>query len=198
MTTSATRADRKSFTLIELLLVLVIVSLAAALVAPRLGPVGRRIGVGSANYDLLCLLRQARWWSMSTAQSCLVRLRPAEGGYAAEVSYLAPGSGVAQALRADWAKLEQLPAVKTLMQIPPDRGITRRRELTVRFTPWGVSEDYVIALDEGASRGGMRIEVRRPSGLAWLLPADTPSAFGRESMGAIEDYWQVHCRGIDR
>lgn len=198
MTTSATRAGRSSFTLLELLLVLVIISLAAALVMPRLGPAGRRIGVGSADYDLLWLLRQARWWSMSTARTCLVRLRPAGGGYAAEVSYLEPGSSTAQPLGADWAYLGQLPVVKTLMQIPPDRGITRRTELTVRFTPWGVGEDYVIALAGGPARAGARIEVRRPSGLAWLLPAEAPSPFDRGSMGTIEGYWRAHCRDVDR
>ncbi len=197
MTMSAIPAGRKSFTLMELLLVAAIVSLVAALVAPRLGPAARRLGVASADYDLLWLLRQARWWSMSTAQTCLVHLRPVEGGYTAEVSYLPAGGSVAQPLRAEWARLEQLPAVKTLMQIPPDRGISRRAELTVRFTPWGVSEDYVIALKESSGRGGARIEVRRPSGLAWLVPGETPSAFDPESLGAIESYWQSYCRNVE-
>ena len=190
--------DRRSFTLIELLLVLVIISLVAALVAPRLGPAARRIAVGSANYDLLWLLRQARWWAMSTGETCLVQLHPVAGGYAAQVLHLPHRGGDPQPLRVEWASLEQLPAVKTLMQIPPDRGIARRKELTLRFAPWGVEQDYVIALQEGYGQAGMRIEVRRPSGLAWLLDGETPSLFDRESMGAIEDYWRAYCRDVDR
>jgi prepilin-type N-terminal cleavage/methylation domain-containing protein len=198
MTTSATPAGRRSFTLLELLLVLVILSLAAALVFPRLGPAGRRIGVRSASYDLLWLLRQARWWSMSTGQTCLVDLRPVAGGYAADVKYLAGPDAPAQPLRDEWACLEQLFAVKRLMQIPPDMGISRRKELTVRFTPWGVNEDYVIELAEGAGGGGTRIEVRRPSGLVWLVPAEEPGPFDPGSLSAIEQYWERHCRNLNR
>jgi len=182
----------------ELLLVLAVVSLAAALVAPRLSPTARRLGVRSASYDLLCLLRQARWWSVSTGRTCLVSLRPVPGGYTAEAAYLPADGDQAEPLEAGWARLEQLPAVKTLMQIPPDRGISRRRELTVRFTPHGVREDYVIALAGEPAAGGMRIEVRRPSGLVWLLPGEEPSAFDRASLAAIEEYWNRHCRSAGR
>jgi len=182
----------------ELLLVLVVMSLAAALVVPRLGPAARRIGLRSASYDLLWLLRQARWWSMSTGQTCLVHLRPVAGGYAAEVSYVPVDGRLPQPLPEEWAQLEQLPAVKELMQIPPDRGISRRKELTVRFTPWGVDEDYVIALSEGFGLAGSQIEVHRPSGLVWLLSDDQPGAFDRKSLAAMESYWQTHCSSIGR
>jgi len=198
MTTSATRGDRPGFTLMELLLVLVIVSLAAALVLPRLGPAARRIGVRSASDDLLWLLRQARWWSMSTGRSCGVHLCPVAGGYAADVAYLAGPDETPRPLREEWTHLEQLPAVRKLMQIPPDMGISRRTELSVRFFPWGVNEDYVIELAEAARPGGMRIEVRRPSGLVWLLPAERPSTFDPGSLAAIEDYWERHCRNANR
>jgi type II secretory pathway pseudopilin PulG len=198
MTTSATPAGSRSFTLMELLLVVVILSLAAALVLPRLGPAARRIGARSASYDLLWLLRQARWWAAGEGQICRVHLAPAPGGYTAQVTHQRTDDDPPQPLRAEWARLEQLPAVKKLLQIPPDRGVSRRKELTVRFTPWGVSEDYVIALAEEPVRTGMRIEVRRPSGLAWLLPEDAPSAFDRESMAALENYWEAHCRGLGR
>lgn len=198
MTTSATPAGGRSFTLVELLLVVAIIALAAALVLPRLGPSARRIGAGSASYDLLWLLRQARWWSLSSGQICLVRLTPATGGYAAEVTWRTTDEDTPRALGAEWAHLDQLLAVKKLMQIPPDHGASRRKELTVRFTPWGVNEDYVIALAEVPGRAGTRIEVRRPSGLVWLLPDDRPGDFDRESMAAIGNYWEAHCRSIGR
>jgi len=202
LATPASRS-RRGFTLLELVLVLLIVALVAALVQPVMRNAGRRLGVYSADYELLALLRQARWWAGSTGRTCLVHLRPTPGGYAAVVEYLEPGQDTPRPLRAEWAGLAQPAAVRMLLKIPPDRGISRRRELTVRFTPWGVEEDYVIALDDasGASGGrdgrgpARRIEVRRPSGLVWLVPGDVPGPLDRASIRAVEEYWRANCRG---
>ncbi|KKK59330.1 hypothetical protein LCGC14_3035460, partial [marine sediment metagenome] len=60
------------------------------------------------------------------------------------------------------------------------------------------SEDYVIALADPPGVKGMRIEVRRPSGLIWLLPEDVPGPFDRASFAAMESYWKSHCENIGR
>jgi len=189
--TLAIRRENKSFTLTELILVAVMVSLLAALVVPAIGGAARGLAGRSAAYDLVRLLREARWRSAQTARTCLVKLIPTEGGYRAEALETTPGRPGPEAIQADWARSELLEDVGTLMKIPPDRGGSSRRELTIRFEPWGVGADYVVALQTGDP---MRIEVRRPSGLVWLVPAEKPSPFDRESFLAIENYWRDWCR----
>ena len=74
-----------------------------------------------------------------------------------------------------------------------DLGVRRpgavRREMTVRFIPTGVRADYVVYL--GAAGG--RLEVRRPSGLVWLLGADEAGVLGPGGLERIERQWQGVC-----
>jgi len=198
MTTSATPAGRTSFTLLETVLVLALLGLVATILYPALAGGGRRIALGSADYELLWLLRQARWWSVSSGQVCEVRLKPLPDGYAAEVSYLPPGADRLWPLREEWARLDELPAIRRMVRIPPDRERMLRGELAVRFRPWGVNEDYVIDLAAAEGRGPARIEVRRPNGLVWLLPADEPGPFDPDSLRDMEAYWRSHCQESPR
>jgi len=194
MTTSATRHGARSFTLLELVLVVALIGLISTMALPMLSGLGRRLGVQSANYELLWLLRQARWWSARTGRACLVRLRPTETGYDAEVSYLDRDGQTTHPLRADWTTLAELPNIQQMVRIPPDRDMMLKGELTVRFRPWGVSEDYMIQLAAIDGQEPARIEVRRPNGLVWLLPGDQASPFDPEHLAAIESHWRTYCR----
>jgi len=191
MTILAIRREDKSFTLTELILVVAMLSLLAALVVPTIGGAARGLAVRTAAYDLVRLLRQARWWSARTTRPCLVKLAPTEGGYRAEAFELTSAPPGLKALQADWAGSDLLEDVGTLMKIPPDRGASARRELTIRFEPWGVTADYVVTVRTGEP---MRIEVRRPSGLIWLVPGDKPSPLDRRSFLTIENHWRDYCR----
>lgn len=194
MTISATRGSRPrrtgdtSFTLVELVLVLLAVALLAALAVPLLGRTGRSVGLRTAHYELLSLLRQARHTAAASGDTCTVHLRPVPGGYEAQVAAV-DAAGRARPLREPWAQPVQLPAVRSLLQIPPDRGSSHRTELTIRFTPQGVSEDYVVEL--GTARP-LRIEVRRPSGLVRLAGQGEAAVIDDAQYRAIEEYWQRH------
>jgi len=178
----------RSFTLVELLLVVLVLGLLAALAAPALGPAARALGAGSVQYELLRLLRAARWHAADTGRTCLVTLTPAEGGYDAEVVEV-DEEGARRPVDQPWAELSQRAEVQRLMRIPPDRPGTVRRRMTVRFAPTGVRADYVVHLGET----GGRIEVRRPSGLVWLLGADEPGVLGPGGLERIERQWQRVC-----
>ena len=186
--TPVPRRGARSFTLVELLLVALVLGLLAALVAPALGPAARTLGAGSVHYELLRLLRAARWHAADTGRTCLVTLTPAEGGYDAEVAEV-DAAGSRRPVDEPWAALSQRAEVQRLMRIPPDRPGTVRRRMTVRFAQTGVRADYVVHL--GAAGG--RIEVRRPSGLVWLLGADEPGVLGPGGLERIERQWQRVC-----
>jgi hypothetical protein len=140
---------------------------------------------------LVSLLRQARYSATATGKTCIVRLRPTRGGYLAEPFLLEAEGEPPVAIREEWAKQVQLPAVRELLQIPPDRGQSDRQELTVRFTPLGVAEDYVIELDTPDGQTA-RIEIRRPSGLVRLVSAGKTGVLDEKQDQQIEQYWRSH------
>ena len=75
--TSRRAPKRAGFTLLELLLTVAVIALVAALAGPSLQVAARRLGVDTANHQLLSLLREARAWSVRTGRVCLVTLEPA-------------------------------------------------------------------------------------------------------------------------
>ncbi len=181
----------KGFTMLELMLVTLIVALLAALVAPLLGPTARRAALRTGHYELVRLLRQARYTALATGRDCSVRLEPAPEGYTATV-WLGGPESPGEPLDAEWAQPVQLPAIQRLMQVPPDRSAARRESLTIHFTPLGVAQDSVIELPGPAGR----IEVRRPSGLVRLVGPDQASPAADDDLRAVQDYWQAHGQAV--
>ncbi|MFW6133453.1 MAG: pilus assembly FimT family protein [Planctomycetota bacterium] len=180
----------KSFTLLEMLLVVGIVALTAALTLPALGGSGRTLAARASAYELVRVLRQARWQAAGAGRACTVRLTPQADGYRATV--YADEGGRSRRVAARWADSSRLGAIRELVRIPPDRVEARKDTLDVRFAPWGVEADYVIRLGSGAR--AMRIEVRRPSGLVRLLDASTDSLLDPDRLAAVRRHWQDHCR----
>ena len=197
MTISETPRSRRSFTLMELMLALLIMAMLAAVVYPPLRAVQRRAHGEAARFELLRLLRQARWWSVQTGRTCRVRLVSTEDGCAVEVTHTDGAGRRATALKADWTALEQRPRIVSLLEVPTRQTGQEDEELTVVFTPSGVCADYIIGLAGPTGRAG-RIEIRRPSGMAWLVSANAPAGLTPESLARIEDYWQSHCRKAGR
>ena len=183
--------DRRGFTFIEVVLAALIVALLAALTMPLLGQGARSFGMRTAHYELVSLLRQARYTAAATGKTCIVRLRPASGGYLAEPLIVENEGEPPVPIRQAWATQVQLPAVQELLQIPPDRGRSDRTELTIRFTPMGVTEDYVVELDTPDGQTA-RIEIRRPSGLVRLVSARRSGVLTERQDQQIERYWREH------
>ena len=211
--------SERGFTLIEVLLVLFIIALLLTIVAPTLAPLQRRIADESAQFELVALLRQARWWAIQSGRTCQVELTagPEVPGGTLGVRNSAQGErdsaqGVrnsAQGVRIraqvtlpsetarpdvvvtdDWAQVEMLPEIESMEAIPPAAG-DRPKRLAVVFTPGGVGRDYVISL---RSPGGAatRIEIRRPGGLVWLVTGDDSAGRSDGAANKMEEYWQAH------
>ena len=207
MTTSATSAPaprarfggsrRAGFTLMEMVLVLLIIALIGAMVYPSTRATWRRALGESSRYELLRLLRHARWWSSNSAMVCTVRLHSSQGRYVAQVSYLPHEGALPQPLRAQWTVLESAPMIESMAAAPAGGTLKEQRELEVRFTPWGVSEDYVIVLGEQEGRPA-QIDIRRPSGLVWMRLVDSPSIVDGVNSAALSEYWEAHCRDAGR
>ena len=197
MTTSPNPANRPAFTLLEMLLVLTILVMAASIVWPTFGSLTRRVLGQEARYELLGLLRQARWWAARTGKTCRVHLVAGEGPCEVQVSYIEPSAGASAAAGAgvavsdDWAMLEQAPRVTGFLQTRSQTGGKTAPEATLVFAPAGVDQDTVIILagDPGDAPG--RIVVRSPSGLAWLVDGSQASEITHESMQA---YWCANYR----
>jgi type II secretion system protein H len=188
MMTSETRNE--AFTLIELLLVLAIVSLAAATVAPLMAGSARTLAGRAAAYEMLSVLRHARWYAADTGRSCVVRISPDESGYRWEVFEALPDRDELTSVDADWARPALLEHIDGLMKIPPDLALRSDTAMDVRMEPSGVDSDYVIDFGDAAP---MRIEVRRPSGLVWLVDAKTEDLLDRQNLTDAQDYWARHC-----
>lgn len=187
------RARAKSFTLVELVLVVLILALVATLALPALSGGGRRLAARATAYELVWILRQARWHAAAGSEPCWVRLTPDEsGGYRAEILSVDTESGP-RPVEAAWARSPLLGELDDLIRIPPDRDLATRGELMVRFQPWGVDADYMVRLNDGDR--AVRVEVRRPSGLVRLVEDDTPSLLDPDRLADVRNHWRRHCRG---
>lgn len=193
--TSPNRPPRdRGFTLIEMLLVLLIISILAGIVYPSLGSLSRQATGRAAHFELLGLLRQARWWSAQTGRTCVVRLVTGRNDCTVDVRTpddagrlvpLGPGE--------EWTLLESAPRVTGLRSIPPESEASKEDEMTVVFTPQGVGRDYRITLAEETATSA-QIEIRRPTGLVWLVRPDTSASLSEKNLAAIDTYWRNHCR----
>jgi prepilin-type N-terminal cleavage/methylation domain-containing protein len=186
--TSETRDS--AFTLIEILLVVAIIGLAAAIAAPLMAGSSRGLAGRAAAYEMLSLLRQARWYAVDAELSCIVSVSPAENGYRWEVFRAPPGSDDLTTVDAEWAQPGLLEKIDGLMRIPPDSRLQSAHAMDIRLEPWGVDADYLIDLGGPHS---MRIEVRRPSGMVWLLDDQAGESLGGEGLSAAEAYWEANC-----
>jgi len=177
----------------ELMLVLLMMAMLAGVVYPSARGLWKRLRAESAQFELVGLLRQARWWSARTGKACLVHLESSDEESSAEVRYIDHVDGPPALLKAHWARLKQHPHIVSLAKLP-DREIDREeQELTVVFTPQGVTSDYVIGLAPTFGES-VQIEIRRPSGLVWLVRPGSPDSLSRGQLASIDDYWQGHCR----
>ena len=189
--TSETRNN--AFTLVEMILVVAIIALATAIVAPLMADAARGLAGQAAAYELLSLLREARWYAADTGQSCIVRLEPTDRGYRWEVFQAPVGEELRAEVEAEWAASGLLEKIEGLMRIPPDRQLRTTRAMDIRLEPWGTEADYVIDL---GGRRPMRIEIRRPSGMAWLVDADPDPALDTRGLSEAQDYWEANCRAL--
>jgi type IV fimbrial biogenesis protein FimT len=85
MTTRRTRIGRRGFTLLEMIVVLAIMGVAAGLVAPALVSFGAQQPAGSAD-ALLALLRDARLFAIQHNDLVTLRLDPTTLEYEADTS----------------------------------------------------------------------------------------------------------------
>ncbi len=193
MTTPSRQSVRPAggFTLTELLLVLLVVALLAALTFPALGRRRGGLRPKAAAYELVTLLRNTRLAAAANDRSYVVRISTAPPGPSAEV-FAIDDTGRETLVTDDrWAATVHDLPVASFGRTDLDGRPVVSAEWAVWMTPTGVEDHYDLELDiRGQSR--LRIEVRAPSGLVRLRPAttNTPEAMA----AAMDDYWQMHCR----
>jgi Tfp pilus assembly protein FimT len=177
-----------------MLLVLLIISLLVGIVYPSLGALSRKATGRAAHFELLGLLRQARWWSARTGRICAVHLVIDRDDCTVDVlTRDAADRPVPLPAVEEWTILEQFPRVTGLRSIPPASEETKENEMTVVFTPQGVRRDYRITLAEESATSA-QIELRRPTGLVWLVRPETSASLSEKNLAAMDTYWQHHCR----
>jgi len=175
-----------------MVLVVLVVVLLAAIAYPSTKSVTDRLTQPSATYELLGLLHQARWWSAAHSRTCCVRIFRTEGSWQVHV-YSVTQDGTLEQLSADWATTEQAPAISHLVEQP--QSDRTEEEWIVTFGPWGTEKDYTIFLLDN-HRPGLRIEVRRPSGLAWLVAESSEETPGLPNPERMNDFWLHHYRDV--
>ena len=194
--TSRTPPPREpGFTLIELVLVLLVLSLVVGIVYPSLGTLSRQATGRGAHFELLSLLRQARWWSARTGRICEVHLVVDRDDCTVEVFTRDGDRLVPLPAEEEWTILEQFPRLTGLRSIPPMSDGAKKNEMTVVFTPQGVRRDYRITLAE-ESVTSAQIEIRRPTGLVRLVRPETPESLSEKNLAVIDTYWRDHCRDV--
>jgi prepilin-type N-terminal cleavage/methylation domain-containing protein len=172
----------RGFTLLELIVVLVLLAIIAAISAPQLAGMVRRAAVQKASSDFLAITRLARSTACLKQKSLELMLKPEtremylvpytpkvkSSGIEAvdqlfeknKVSTKKPEESNAPFSRLEWPDRVKLTAVK----LREKDGFYK-----VRFNPDGTSEDARLVFEDGGLR--VNVEVEAVSGRARIVPA---------------------------
>lgn len=180
-----------AFTLVEMLLVMLIVALLAALVVPTFARPARDLGRQRELWQLVNLLRDARM-AAADGEVYVVRLRRQGEGWVAEVLQIDRDGGERPVGRGRWPRQTPIPEVKAFYR---DGEKIDSETPAVKFTSAGVDRDYTIELQGGDDeKEKLCVMVRRPSGLVRMLQTDPLTAMAEKDVAAVESYWQMYCR----
>lgn len=118
MNPNAAQPDRAGFTLLELILVLVLVAITLAMVAPTLRGFGERRRTQDAATDMLLMMRWARTQAINEARPYRFNVNVDAGEY-----YLtARNGGRFEAIRGDFGRRVRLPVDVTVDWLEPRHG----------------------------------------------------------------------------
>lgn len=177
--TLATRSNN-AFTLVELVLVMLICALLAALVFPAVRNAWGSSADTAARNDLVRLLRQARLAAIDTGRPHTVSFTKTDDGYIPVVQV------DDQPVAEDWAKIASpLPAAK-IVQLS-DGNVVK----AVVFTPKGVQQNAQIVL---ADSDGFNLTISAPTGSIHIVPAGQDAASLNKQKEQAAVFWQDHCR----
>lgn len=147
----------RAFTLVELLVVIALLAVAATVIVPRMGrSIGQR-GLVEAAYRLERTARTVRELAISRRQVCAVDLDLDAGAYGVA---MASSSGEVNAVQASWLKQERLPDGVRFgrVQLADGRVMTDGTQ-RILFQPDGTSSGAVVQL---VAQGGQYLVAISP------------------------------------
>ena len=143
-TSPTDRPHRRAFSLVELLVVIALMAVAATAIVPRMGrSIGQR-GLVEAAYRLERTARTAHELAISRRQACAIDLDLDVGAYGVA---MASDGGEVKAVQASWLKQERLPEGVRFAQVrlPDGREMTSGTQ-RVWFQPDGTSSGATVQL----------------------------------------------------
>ncbi len=141
---------RRGFTLLEILVVLGMLAVAAGLIVPRMGRSLERRELHEAAARFAHTARTVREFAISTAQSCALEIDVSAGAYGIVAESGQSGDGQGRTMQASWLKSERWPASIRVSEYRSAAGATpggsRER---LRFFPDGTSSGATLRMAAG-------------------------------------------------
>ncbi len=177
----------------ELLLVLVILSLIAAIAYPASRGIWREVSGQSAQTELVALLRQARWQAANEGCRYEVSFTPKDNDHQVSVYRRDASAGsVATLVSADWAYAPTSIRLNNLAEdVAADRA-AKPLALTIVFGPGGVDGDYLLGVgDDSAAHA---IEIRKPGGAVRFVDTSAGDVLTPERLIEVDAWWEANCK----
>jgi len=164
--------ERRGFTLFELVLVLLLISLAAALVAPRAVSLSERRMEASAR-DMHAMARRARSVAVTRGITARMNFDAEAGSFWLEIEedpFEAPG--VFERAWGAWGEGMRLGEGVSFAEPPPE---------SVLFKPDGSAQDSLVVITDGEG-GRIGLEIRGATGLSRVVEGEELEFLGSLSL----------------
>ncbi|MBN2033886.1 MAG: GspH/FimT family pseudopilin [Deltaproteobacteria bacterium] len=162
--------NRSGFTLLELLVVLVLIGLAAAMAAPRLSVTHEKLPLTTAAKNLSALLRLARSRAVTQGHSVLLYADPESGRIvmikAGDLTQTGEEPKTIQ--DTDVRRFYRLPEGVTVRRVVSEGAVPLEDSLIASFSPIGNSSGGQVVLTDKAGRQKI-IEIDSITGVVTIL-----------------------------
>jgi len=153
---SEQRRRQPAFTLIEILVVLVLLVVAAGLIVPRMGSSIGQQELREAAGRFACTARTARELAVSTQMTCAIEIDLDRGAYAVAIQSNRIPDGRMRVIQASWLKGGRWPETVRIKEYrTPNGRRTTRGTQRLEFFPDGTSSGALIRLASDSREYGV-------------------------------------------